>query len=133
MRISSQFDIGDKIISIRKNQTRVFKDCDFCPESGGYIFSVDKTDRRRCPRCLAKGRLLDYLVEEFIIGGSITVRKIQLDVTKKGVTTEIYTDWETGGGKYFYVENLFNTINEAQAECDKRIFSLTFSSLANTC
>ena len=58
--------------------------------------------------------------------GQVDHIKVQVEIAvkispyRKGVTTEIYTDWETGGGKYFYVENLFNTINEAQAECDKR-------------
>lgn len=120
MKITTRYNINDKVFTIQKIKTKVFASCGFCPGNQGWIYGENK-EKRMCPDCRAEGQRQVGLFEEYLVNPtSITIRHIRVQLKKSGITSEEYANWVGGGGRIHDVETLFVTIEDAQFECDKR-------------
>ena len=129
MNIETKYSIGDKVWKINQAMPKVWLPCTFCeghekPQSAladpTEIVGLDG-NKRRCPECIGLGghharhKLAWAVVDELTIG-QVGYRSSSKE------TEESYMCVETGvgGGTIHYVDTLYPTKKEAQAECDRR-------------
>jgi hypothetical protein len=129
MKIETKYSLGDKVWKINQEMPKVWEPCTFCEgreaPAGAFadpteIVGIDGT-KRRCPECIGDGGHHRRHKLAWNVTGELTVGQVNYrhsDVE----TDETYMCVETGvgGGSIHYVDTLYPTKKEAQAECDRR-------------
>lgn len=129
MKIETKYSLGNRVWKINQNMPKVWEPCTFCegreaPVSdfvdSTKIVGVDGT-KRRCPECLGDGGRHKRAELEWRVTGDLTVGLVEYRYSAEE-TKEAYMCVETGigGGTIHYVDTLYPTKKEAQAECDRR-------------
>lgn len=119
-----KYDIGDTVYLIRNSPVENWEICPSCA-GDGKIKMLDG-NYTNCPTChrSRRGQILKWTkpfwhIEHIPFG--LTVGR-QEAIFLKEQTEEKYMAEETGigSGSFYYVSELFPTIEEANAECEKR-------------
>ena len=137
MKIETKYNFGDVLYTIHRGSKTEWMPCDFCGETG-RISGVNG-DTKPCPECYGRrGENKHVRLEWKVEGDTLTVGLVEVRITNKYTDgedsdasnfghqehkrEEWYMCYETGigSGTNHPVESLFPTIEEAQAECDKR-------------
>ena len=129
MKIETKYSLGDKVWKINQAMPKVWEPCTFCegherPQSAladpTEIIGFDGK-KRRCPECIGKGGCFQRHKLAWSITGELTVGLVEYRFSS-AETRESYMCVETGvgGGSIHYVDTLYPSEKEAQAECDKR-------------
>ena len=129
MRIETKYSLGDKVWKINQAMPKVWEPCTFCegherPQSTladpTEIVGLDGK-KRCCPDCMGYGGQNNRLELEWRVTGELTIGLVEYRF-RKGETKESYMCIETGvgGGSIHYVDTLYPSEKEAQAECDER-------------
>ena len=129
MNIETKYSLGDKVWKINREMPRVWRPCTFCEgretEASTFAPETEITgsdgSTRRCPKCQGRGGHYERVALEWCVTGELTVRQVNYRHSAKE-TEETYMCAETGigGGTIHYVDTLYPTKKEAQAECDRR-------------
>ena len=124
MNIETKYGLGDKVWKIHRLMPKVWVPCTFCEGTPKETFGADTKitgadgSQRSCPECMGRGgqngrEASEWRIEKILVVGYVEFR--------------IYTDkrresyMEDGrGGQVHYVDTLYPTKKEAQAECDRR-------------
>ncbi len=122
MNIVTKFDLKQLVYAIANEHKLVWRPCPSCNETG-QLCGADGI-ALHCPRCGGHKGKWENLPTQWRLSGRgpiLTIVLIEGKVTDNG--TEIqYMAQETGcpAGTMWDQENLFATIEEARAECDRR-------------
>lgn len=129
MIIEVKYRLGDKVWKIRQDMPKVWERCTFCEgnefepslfDDPTEIIGIDGATRR-CPECFGAGGHYRRQKLAWGVTGELTIGQIGYRYSAKE-TEESYMCTETGvgGGSIHYVDTLYPSEKEAQAECDKR-------------
>ncbi len=136
MKFETKYDYNQQIYSITAVRQKDWYICTFCLGSG-KIKGQDKTERT-CPVCYGSLGEYKYLKSSWVVHDPITVGAIKINAQCKHENSakivkpqyanqvasyiESYMCYETGigSGQIWYLDQLFETASQAQAECDKR-------------
>lgn len=135
MKITTQFDLGQKVWAIYSGRKEYTELCAFC-DGHGRITGADGT-RGSCPKCFGRGGKTGWHEQAWHVDRELTVGQVRVAVTDspgrddeevfdnfKAQTgrDEEYMCVETGvgSGTVWKAAMLFATHYEAQAECDQR-------------
>ena len=136
MKFETQHSFGDGVYNIWRATEKTFVPCGFCVD--GRIIGKDGTSRH-CPECMGRKGEHIYKNLQWRIVGQLTIGEIRVETRaedqqgfepssifdnygpQKAHHKESYMCKETGigSGSVHYVETLFKTEEEAQAECDR--------------
>ena len=129
MNIETKYSLGDKVWKINREMPRVWEPCTFCEgretEASAFATATEITgsdgSKRRCPECRGDGGHYKREKLEWLVTGELTVGLVEYRHSPEE-TKEAYMCAETGigGGTIHYVDTLYPTKKEAQAECDRR-------------
>ena len=120
---STKLDVTDKAFTIANFPERNSAPCTFCSESGKMLGNDGSTDR--CPRCRGTGNIFNinntfWAVdkENLIID---TIRATLMVNRNDEVFNSPSEEYYFAGYHYARTETeVFKSLEEAQAECDKR-------------
>ena len=129
MKIETKYSLGDKVWKINQAMPKVWEPCTFCdgherPQSAladpTEIVGLDGK-KRRCPECVGLGGHHQRHKLAWDVTGKLTIGLVEYRFRKEE-TKESYMCIETGigGGSIHYVDTLYPSEKEAQAECDER-------------
>lgn len=119
MRIESRYNLGQSVWYIHNVGREQFVPCPSC--QGGNIPLPDGRSLD-CPRCAKKGAVALRRVHRYIVSQKLTVGQIQLTVGGRNEDdAEKYMAHETGvgSGSVYYAKDLYPSLEEAQAACDR--------------
>lgn len=132
MEIKTKLSIGDPMYIIEASEYDKPITCSGCGGTGKINLQNGK--QYKCPECYGRGYFENKVKKEWrifddrtpdsllhIYGRPVGEIKVEVhqDGRKKNPTIKtIYTP--RGVGNFFYEENVFPTIEDAQTECDKR-------------
>ena len=137
MRLTSQFDIGQKVVLIENRSKPTYITCTGCNGTGKIMLADGTTACCPKPRC-SLGKVRHYPKPTWGIAGMLTIGLIRIEYRDSpGYPSEINADnyapqrgmeerymcVETGigtGSVYTPQEHIFATPEAAQAECDRR-------------
>lgn len=138
MEIKTKLSIGDTMYVIEKTEYDKPITCVSCNGIGNIRLASG--NEHYCPDCLGKGYFENKVTEAWRIFDDRRpdsvfsmygrpVGEIRAEVTKDGRKKSesikiMY--FPKGMGNYFYEENVFGSVKEAQEECDKRNSALEF-------
>ena len=133
MKVKTKYSCGDKVYCIESKQEQRDIKCAFC---GGKRRIIDANHVSRiCPECYGRPQT-EFLPLKYMVGKhKLTVGLVRYEYrSSNGISgeevfdnykaqegvKEVYMLVETGigSGRVWGVGTLFNTIEEAQAECD---------------
>lgn len=122
MKIETKFSLGDKIYRIYNSKPQTWEPCVVCEGTGqigvrGKIFD--------CPECYGhRGKTVWGKENEWMVNTqSMTVGQIEATVSTKPKDNKTqYMTRECGypSGSFFYEDDLFSSIEDAQEECKQR-------------
>jgi len=121
MEIKTKLSIGDDIFVIQENIKTVKKVCEVCNGEKNIILYDKKYE---CPECRGHGIKIEYGSRSWMVAETKytskkdKIKRIDIEVTEAKIKTA-YFPWGTSGN-YFYEEDCFVTLKEAQAECERR-------------
>jgi len=126
MKIETKYSLGDRVWKINQNKPKVWEPCPFC---GGSKYQqsafADFTkvtgldgSKKRCPECQGRGGSHTYLELEWEITSNLVIGQVSYEVSTDK-REESYME-DARGGYVHYVDTLWPTKKEAQAECDRR-------------
>ena len=125
MNITTQHDLGDEVCVIYNTNKQVWEGCSFC-KGVGEVKGNDGT-HERCPRCHQRRGKYTYEPTAWKItvwvGHVASIRSEVSEPDRVGTSEGIrYMLRETGcpSGTLHPGENVFATVEEAQAECERR-------------
>ena len=136
MKLTTKFDHNDVVYSIYHNRPQHFVLCSFCGGEG-RIVGADGSETN-CPMCYGhKGeQVYDEHPKWMVRPEGLTVGHVRVEITFKHKASSMFSNY--GSQKYEYEErymmyetgigsgtlhnadNLFASVEEAQAECDRR-------------
>ena len=129
MNIKTKYGLGDRVWKIKQKMPMVWQPCTFCKgrEEKASAFSdpieIVGADgsTRACPVCFGAGGHNQRLRLAWDVTSELTIGQINYRISEKE-KDESYMCDETGvgGGTIHYVDTLYPTKEEAQAECDRR-------------
>lgn len=127
MNIKTRFDLGQKVWLIVNASRNMKPNCSFC-DGVGKVFiegAGKKVVSQKCPECYGHGYISKYSPEEWKPEFESTIGKIDIEYydqrekRKNSINYMLYYSG-VGSGSVLKEENLFASLEEAQAECDKR-------------
>ena len=126
MNIETKYSLGDKVWKINREMPRVWRPCAFCGGTEKYrgelapsteVTGMDGS-KRCCPKCHGRGGGWDYLELAWNVGETLYIGQVRFEASDDG-EKESYME-DARGGYVHYVDTLYPTKKEAQAECDRR-------------
>ena len=131
MKIETKYSLGDGVWKIIQNKPKVWIPCSFCGGSKTLISQfADKTEvvgldgsKKRCPDCYGIGGSHEYLELAWMVKESLIIGQVRFEASKdidKILTEEESYMEDSRGGYVHYVDTLWPSKKEAQAECDRR-------------
>lgn len=126
MNIETKYSLGDRVWKINQNKPKVWVPCAFCGGTEKYrgelapsteVTGVDGS-KRRCPNCQGRGGHHEYLALEWRPTVTLIIGQVRYEVSVDK-REESYME-DARGGYVHYVDTLYPTKKEAQAECDRR-------------
>ena len=126
MKIETKYSLGDRVWKINQNKPKVWIPCPFCGGSEHPLSDLaDWTmavgldgSKKRCPECQGRGGSHTYLELEWGITDNLVIGQVEYRVSVDE-RKESYME-DARGGYVHYVDSLYPTKKEAQAECDRR-------------
>jgi len=118
MQIRSHFNLGQKVFIVESFIKQLFDKCPCCEL--GKLKTLDGTEFE-CPRCVGKGLLSSSSRLMYEESSPLTIGEIKFEI---GIdeSKEMYMCHETGvgGGRVYDCCNIFETLELAQEDADKR-------------
>ena len=128
MKFESKFDPGEVVYHIIKNRKQNIISCGLCGGSGEIKGKDGRL--RACPECYGQCYYVKYLDLEWKVSEQLlTVGQIRIEFIAHSTNNaqlekrvESYMCYETGigSGSIYYLDTLFDSQEDAQAECDMR-------------
>jgi hypothetical protein len=135
MKIDTKYSFEDVVWKIGYECPAVSVPCGFCGAKGRVTGADGKS--RMCPECYGRCGHTEHRPQEWLVKGQLTIGQVGVKITgeykadqdsmfdnygsQKYERKEEYMCRETGirSGSIHYVETLWPTKEEAQAECDR--------------
>lgn len=122
MDIKTKLNVGDTLFVISEIMSTKKEECKACRGKGKIILEDKK--EYECPSCNGQGHHLKNKIKEWqVLGGyfeGTPVGKIGVEISgRKKQSIKIHY-FPKGMGNYFYEENCFASLKEAQGECNQR-------------
>jgi len=127
MEIKTKFNLGEKVVGISHYSKEVFIPCLTC-DGIGEITIKDK--KFECPDCYGQCGNTEYKTKEWniandeeVMSGYNNVTKIDIDITKEETKIRYLLGRKYSksySGSLWDENDLFKTVEEAEAECSKR-------------
>jgi len=129
MEIKTKFNLGDKVLGISHCTKEIIIPCSTC-DSTGEITIKDK--KFECPDCYGEGGHNEYQPEAWYIvteglfscyDNNVNVVKIDIDITKEETKIRYLLGRKYSksySGTLWDENDLFKTVGEAEAECERR-------------
>ena len=119
MLLQTKFSLGDLVYRFGTRTHKEFVDCPLCKGDK----QIDLQEKRyTCPECRGTGGTYEYgALENYVLPDQYTIGHVRA-VREYGKEENRYMCKETGvgSGTVYNEEDLFDTIDEAEAECLKR-------------
>ena len=122
--ITTKYSLGDVVYLIRRNRREDWESCGFCAAEGMITGADGK--KKSCPECWGKKGKTTYHEMLWAVisvpdGGRLTIGQYGFTKSRRQ-EEERYMAQETGigSGSLYYVADLWPSLEEAQAECDRR-------------
>lgn len=115
-----QFSIGDKVSAIQQGRQQYFKPCELCDGTGSIIV---KMQHLKCPECYGTRGRFEYKDTAWYVSYTLlTIGQVRMEHTKGESPKFIAMCKETGvgSGTLHNMDSFYPSLEEAQAECDKR-------------
>lgn len=133
MDIRTRYNLGQEVISIKEERSRIWIRCTFCEGSNKPTSMLNRSEITgrdgkivRCPICKGDGGEWKIVGKIWVVGHVLTIGQIEVRIRsfefQEEKREEKYMCIETGigGGRLWSVDRLFPTEKEALAECAKR-------------
>lgn len=135
MELVTRFDLGQVVYAVRHVSAPVWVPCGFCGASGRVTGANGES--RSCPECYGRRGEQEWLPTAWRVAESLTLARVRLEVTASpgllGEGTfdnfmalsgreELYMAVESGvgSGTLWQAEDLFASVDEAEAACEVR-------------